>query len=185
MLSGLTELAVSRCRPREVRTPVWHIRRDAGVPLATGTPLRITYGEVPAGYMEKKAPDPLVPGRCYTAVVAGRGAGYAELAVLADGRVEMRGSGRGEGFKHGREVERAAVSCERGYRDARTPVDSLVVDRRIHPVADTTITCGVLRTKYPLAEAVSTERKLLGGLLALLALLAVFLIEEKIGKVIE
>jgi hypothetical protein len=184
MLPGLTELAVSRCRPREVRTPVWHIRRNTG-DAAEGA-LRVTYGEVPPGYVEKQAADPLVPGQCYTAVAtAGYSAGYAELGVLDDGRVVVRGGGRGEGFTHGRQVERAAVACVRDYRDAPTAADSLAVDEHVHPVADTTITCGTLRTKYPLDEAVSSERRLLGGLIALLTLIAIFLIEEGIGKVLR
>jgi|GEM_PF-2806187 len=169
-LVSLRELEVTQCRPAAVRRPLWQVRRHHGETDSLVTTedmrgrdgddsFRVTYGEVPEGFRELVAPEPLVPGRCYLTVASlGYGGGSREFHVTPDGRVEMGKSG-GYSSRAESELNRAGVHCKRVYHAARSPADTAAADARAFAVADTTVTCGYLRREQPfvLRSALSRE----------------------------
>jgi hypothetical protein len=62
--------------------PMWEIAHDTGT-----SPVRIVYGELPAGYVLRSPAQPLRPG-CYRVLVSGPSS--AEFMVNADGTVSSR-----------------------------------------------------------------------------------------------
>jgi len=192
-LASLRAFEVTQCRPGELRRPLWRVSRPAG-PADTlhawtrmETPdssavLRITYGQVPEGYREEVAPEPLVPGRCYLA--GGRldyGGGAQEFRVTEDGGVRL-GSSRGYFAAYESQMNRAGVHCKRAYRGARSPADTATVDARVQAVADTSITCGYLRTEHPEVIRTAQSREFRVALLALGAASIAWGIKEEIEK---
>jgi hypothetical protein len=175
------EFAVSACRPERLLSPVWQIARKERSDAQAKQ--LITYGEVPAGYTEVKPAQPLVPGRCYVAVASGPGSGFREFKLLPDGRVSPGAGGRVATFRQGHQIERAAVHCLRAYRRARTPGETDAVDRAPQAVADTSVTCAELRAGWPtdFATAESSERKALQIVAGIGALIALFVVQDKLG----
>jgi hypothetical protein len=169
-LVTLREFQVTQCRPGAVRRPLWQVRRHHSQTdtLVTWDQMRgrdgddsfrITYGQVPEGFGELVAPEPLVAGRCYLAVAnIGYGGGSREFSVTPDGRVELGKSGGYYG-RGDSELNRAGVHCKRLYYAARAPADTVAADARAFAVADTSITCGTLRREHPfvLKSALSRE----------------------------
>lgn len=173
-LPSVGEFAVARCRPHQLPSVVWQIERVE--PPRSQAPLRITYGQTPPGFREVVAPRPLQPG-CYQALATTPGAGSLAFRVLSDSLV-AQGPALNSDMDAEREIERAAIRCVRRYRRARAGADTLAVDQAVQPVADTSLTCGDLRTRWPalLKESVSSERRYLeiaGGIAALIALFAI------------
>jgi hypothetical protein len=136
---------------------LWRIVRDHNAPATAEAP-RIRYGQVPAGYVERKPAEPLRPGGCYNVYVAGPGNapetwpnfGGQTFHLLPDGRL-LAGTPSGYlgNSRPFREINRAGVACVRGYRHARTPADSAAIDARAFSVMDTPLTCGWLRGNWP------------------------------------
>jgi hypothetical protein len=147
-LAKVEEFAVMPCRPRELQRPLWRIH-FAGGPVDSLQPLRITYGQLPQGYAETRTPEPLVPGRCYTAITAGPSAGMLEFTLGSTGQAVEGGYGWSGHTRAVRQVNRAAYRCVQGYRAASSKQDSTTVDALSHPVADTTVDCGWLRERHP------------------------------------
>ncbi|HEX8693318.1 MAG TPA: hypothetical protein VF746_12905 [Longimicrobium sp.] len=173
-LLSVGEFAVARCRPHQLRSVVWQIERAS--PPRSQAPLRITYGQTPPGFREVVAPRPLQPG-CYHALATTPGAASLAFRVLPDSIV-AGGPDWQSGVFTDREIERAAVHCVRRYRRARAGADTLAVDQAVQPVADTSVACGDLRTRWPelLEESQSSERRYLeiaGSIAAIIALLAI------------
>jgi hypothetical protein len=171
-LGAVQEFNVYACRPSELQTPLWRLRRigEDSVPAHAppGQALRITYGQVPPGYTADAPAVPLQPRRCYQAAAAGGGPmasllpGTTSFYLERDGRVRgVRGEAAFEMETRNEQLyHRATVQCRRGYRRARTPGDSAAVDAREIPVADTSLTCGWMRQEHPddIREALSSER---------------------------
>ena len=178
----LGSVTVARCRPSLLHHVVWDvdIRETADSIPASDS---LVYGAAPAGFFERKGPEPLVAGGCYTVSSWGRlresgrrAMGSGGFHVLPDGTVANGLGARGGRLAGENQVERAAVGCRRDYRRAGTAADSTRVDARVWAVADTSITCGFLRTRHPeiIATTESTEWRLVqvaGGIAAIAALL--------------
>jgi hypothetical protein len=172
---SLKHVRVSLCRPSPLDHVVWSGSAAGADSLLYGTS---------AGFSADHPAEPLLAGGCYSVHAEGvlepssryaRGSGG--FRVRPDG-VVIDGTGPlGRRLSSGRPVDRAAVACRRGYRAARTAGDSTVVDARAWPVADTTLSCALLRRRFPelIAETESTERRLLAvtGALTLVAALIV------------
>jgi len=183
----LEELSVALCRPSVIQHVVWSASRSGKKAERTDS---VTYGEASTGFFSDRAPEPLRPGGCYQVWGGGRlrgrpgpAIGSGGFRVLADGTV-VNGTGElGRRLTGELVLDRAAVACRRGYRRARTSVDSAVVDDRSWAVADTTITCGFLRRRSPetIANAESTERVLLSSLGAIAAVAALLVLEDKLN----
>ncbi|HEX9937310.1 MAG TPA: hypothetical protein VGB15_09310 [Longimicrobium sp.] len=181
LLGSVREFGVYACRPTQLQKPLWVIRSDTATAAPRGSVLRVTYGQVPQGYVAENPAVPLEPRRCYEAAVIGAEyswPGTKDFYLERDGRVRaLRGETAFElAIKQEQRWNRAAVQCRRGYRRARSAGDSAAVDVRSYPVADTTLTCGWMRQAFPgdIAEAVSTERGTAAflGFVALMAGLA-------------
>jgi hypothetical protein len=171
-LTVVESFRVSECRGG--RGAVWQIQRDARTPTDT-QPLRITYGRVPRGYREAKPAEPLAPGGCYDARARGlldeaavMGGFGSETFHLLPNRRMFVGSpgGLATSSRPFRQLNRAAVGCQRGYRRARTQADSAAVDAREYGVLDARLSCGWLYATWPdlMEDPVTTEH----GLLAVL-----------------
>lgn len=192
-LGSLREFEVTRCRPAVLRRPLWLVRQQyvgtdtlAALEDRTGPDaadaLRITYGEVPEGYWQIRAPEPLVPGRCYLAVATiGYGRGAREFRVTPDGRVEL-GQSSGYYSRAENELNRAGVHCKRSYHAARSARDTLAADARAFAVADTSVTCGYLRHQQPFVLSSAMSRELRVGILVLGTAAIVWGIKEEIEK---
>ena len=77
-------MTVSRCgADGTAQNAVWAVARSQDVPV----PIRVVYGEAPAGYRTVKGPDPLQPG-CYEA--ADSGSGRMRFLVNVDGSVQVQ-----------------------------------------------------------------------------------------------
>lgn len=185
VLTVLQSFQVRTC-PHDGNRVVWRIGRN-DAPLTQTEPLRIAYGHVPRGYREARAAEPLRPGGCYeTGAVAveqhprPRGTlGGVRFRVLPN-RQLVAGwpGGLGLSSQPFRQINRAAVDCDRGYRRARTEADRDAVDAREHAVLEARVSCAWLRTHWPdlMERPASTERGLLGLLgLAGLAVAIYFL----------
>jgi hypothetical protein len=192
-LVSLREFEVTQCRPVALRRPLWQVRRHHGETdtLVTWEDMRgregddafrIMYGEVPEGFRQLVAPEPLAPGRCYLAVAGiGYGRGLREFRVTPDGRVEL---GESSGYyRHGEsEMNRAGVHCKRVYHAARSPADTLAADARAFAVADTSVACGYLRREQPYVLSSALSRELRVGILVTGFLSIAWGIIEEIGK---
>lgn len=151
-------LRVERCRPEVLPHVAWSIARLAGAD-STAAPDSIIYGQLPRGYYEEHPAEPLAPGGCYEmrGTAGGRDSttfdavGLAAFRVLADGTV-VPGWTR---VRHGKELGHAALACRFAFHRARTTADTAAVDARTFPVADTTVSCGMMRTT--LAESMRAE----------------------------
>jgi hypothetical protein len=184
-VDAVREFGVYACRPSELQTPLWSIRPGDSATVARGEPLRVTYGQVPPGYVAENPAPPLQPRRCYEAAAAAAGVraafpGARDFYLERDGRVRaLRGETAFElGIRNEQLWHRAAVQCRRGYRRARTPQDSMAVDARRYPVADTSLTCGWMLKAYPddVRKALSSERgtaAFLGFVAAMAALVTI------------
>ncbi|HEU4561483.1 MAG TPA: hypothetical protein VFS20_26755, partial [Longimicrobium sp.] len=178
LMERVREFGVYACRPKGLQKPLWVIRPDSGTAAVRGSVLRVTYGEVPPGYVAETPALPLEPRKCYEAAVVGSEyswPGTRDFYLERDGRVRaLRGETSFElAMKQEQRWHRAAVGCRRGYRRARSAGDSAVVDARTFPVADTTLTCGWMREAFPsdIDEAISSERGtvMFLGLVAIMA----------------
>ena len=175
------EFQVAKCRSAGTRAPMWRIVRDGQTPTDI-EPLRIVYGQVPRGYRETTAPQPLDPGGCYRASVdylapVGRPirhpAGVETFRLLANRQVIAGGpAGLIHNTRPFRQLNRAAVACTRGYRRADTAADSAAVSAREYAVLDARVSCDWLYSEWPdlMEEPLSTER----ASLAMAVLLAVY-----------
>ncbi|HEX8906355.1 MAG TPA: hypothetical protein VF771_16015 [Longimicrobiaceae bacterium] len=160
---AIQSLEVERCRPPELRHVAWSVtRKEGGADSAALAP--ILYGQLPKGFAEERAPEPLAPGTCYVmhgdGTILGDSAGmYARgrggFHVRGDGAVLPADAGFGETMHYGRQFGRAAVTCRRAFRRVRTPEQTAAVDARAFAVADTTVTCELMRTRF--AETMRTE----------------------------
>jgi hypothetical protein len=172
------ELQVTTCETR--RVPTWRIVRDGQSPTDM-RPLRIIYGQLPRGYRETTAAQPLQAGGCYRATAEYPAPVNTPVRTLP-GRETFRLLPNGQVIagepvsvfnnpRPFRQLNRAAVGCTRGYRRADTAADSAAVDAREYGVLDARVTCGWLFSQWPdvVAEPVGTERATLtlAGLLAL------------------
>jgi hypothetical protein len=126
-------------------------------------PLRMAYGRPPRGYREEERARPLAPGGCYRAAAAPsdpRGEGGSEVfRLLPTGSIVQGTADQPEiHAPELRELNRAAVSCVRGYRRARTAADSAAVDAAEHDVVDARLSCGWMRRQWPDALAQTRTR---------------------------
>lgn len=181
LLTYVEAFQVAECQERGGRSSTWRIVRDGQTP-PDNAPLRLTYGQVPRGYREMEAAQPLRPGGCYDAsveILAPVGqpirtpAGDERFRVLPNGQLVV---GYSDGLIHNtrpfRQLNRASVGCTRGWRRARTAADSAAVDAREYPVLNARVSCDWLFTEWRdvVDEPGSTERAGLG----IAALLVVF-----------
>lgn len=135
VVNGLT---VQRCRPAALPHVAWSISRKE-FRDSTAAPEPIIYGELPKGFAETHAPEPLAPATCY-ALVGGGGAvdgmglrfgmGHGGFHVREDGSVVPGEAGFGESTHYERQFSRAAIACRRALRHARTPGQLAAVDAR-------------------------------------------------------
>jgi hypothetical protein len=175
------EFRVEECRKIGRGASAWRIVRDGQTPTDV-IPLRITYGQLPRGYRETAAVQPLAPGGCYYASVEYlapigsliRSPAGGETFRLLPNRQLVVGSPGGlfNNTRPFRQLNRAAVGCTRGYRRARTAADSAAVDAREYGVLDARVSCGWLYSEWPdvVDEPLGTER----ATLALIGLFATF-----------
>ncbi|HEX6751901.1 MAG TPA: hypothetical protein VF092_31695 [Longimicrobium sp.] len=180
-------LTVERCRPLELRHEVWSIaRKDRSD--STAAPEPIIYGELPKGFEEERAPEPLAAGVCYHMRGYGTVAdstrefavGSGGFHVLRDGTVAPGGGGWRESVHYDRDFERAAVHCRRAFRGARTPEQAAAVDARTFAISDTSITCEDMRTRFVTAmrDTPSTEKTVFAVVGLVAALGAIFWLED-------
>ena len=164
---SIGRFTVEACRPHQIQKVVWEIERSTEGD--TPRPLRISYGQLPSGYTQKVAPEPLAAGRCYAVLAQSPGRGELSFRLADDGTPTPGGN---DGW---RQFERAAVACKRAYRRARTPEAIAAANVLAQPVADTTVSCGTFSTRWrsELDNAESSEMlalKFIGGIAALTAL---------------
>jgi hypothetical protein len=148
----ITELRVERCRPEPLRQVAWSIiAKD--FPDSTGTADPIVYGVLPRGFVERHPAQPLSSGGCYqmqgSGIVAGDppelpATARGEFVLGADGTFTAPGPVE---VRHENQLGKAAVTCRFAFRRAQTAADTAAVDARVFPVADTTVTCGLMRTR--------------------------------------
>jgi hypothetical protein len=157
--ANVRTLRVERCRPEVLPHVAWSIARLVGAD-STAAPDSIIYGQLPRGYHELHPAEPLSPGGCYEMHgIAGSGdsttfgdaVGSAAFRVLPDGTV-VPGWTR---VRYGKELGHAALACRFAFHRARTPADTAAVDARTFPVADTTVSCQMMRTT--LAQTMRAE----------------------------
>lgn len=194
LLAYVEEFQVVDCDDPAGHSPMWRVIRDGQTPTDIA-PLRLPYGQVPRGYRETAAPEPLEPGGCYEAwveVLAPVGLPIASLPGaerfrLLPNRQLVIGYSAGliNNTRAFRQLNRAAVGCTRGWRRAHTAADSAVVAAREHPVLDARVSCGWLFSEWRdvVEEPLSTERAglTLAGLLAVFVALGLLL--EQIPEV--
>jgi hypothetical protein len=166
-LTGVQSFRVESCSA-DGQGPLWQIAR-VDETLTETEPLRITYGQVPRGFRERRPAEPLQAGGCYHA--SARGMEEVQLSrmiisgesfyLLSNRRMIV---GSPAGLLHNprpfRQINRAAAGCHRGYRRARTQEDSAAVDARRYRVLDDSPSCEWLNTHWPdlMSEPASTER---------------------------
>ena len=190
----VNQLSVERCRPSELRHEAWSIaRKDRSD--STAAPEPIIYGELPKGFEEEHAPEPLAAGVCYEMRGFGTVAdstrefavGRGGFHVLRDGTVAPGGGGWRESLHYDREFERAAVHCRRAFRGVRTAEQTAAVDARAFAISDTSVTCGDMRTRFAqtMRETPSTEKTALGIVALVAALGTIFWLEDVVKRSVQ